>query len=142
MKYQAHKGVSTEYPENTMPAYRAAIQQGYDIIELDMGVTKDQQIVMLHDDTINRTARHLDGSVIANPVCIEEITYQEALQYDFGIGKALKYRGTKLALWSEVLKLAAGANVQLKVDNKYQRFSDRQKALLFDMIRPYMMFSL
>lgn len=137
MKYQAHKGVSTEYPENTMPAYRAAIQQGYDIIELDMGVTKDQQIVMLHDDTINRTARHLDGSVIENPVCIEEITYQEALQYDFGIGKALKYQGTKLALWSEVLKLAAGANVQLKVDNKYQRFSDRQKALLFDMIRPY-----
>ena len=59
--YQAHKGVSSENPENTMPAFEAAVRQGYNIIELDVSITKDQQFVILHDKTINKTARHPKG---------------------------------------------------------------------------------
>ena len=46
MIFQAHKGVSTEYPENTMPAFIAAVEQGYKIIELDVSVTKDGKFVL------------------------------------------------------------------------------------------------
>ena len=44
-KLQAHRGVSYEYPENTMIAYQAAIDQGYGIIELDPKYTADGKIV-------------------------------------------------------------------------------------------------
>ena len=42
-KLQAHRGVSTEYPENTMASFEAAVLQGYDVIELDPNYTADGQ---------------------------------------------------------------------------------------------------
>ena len=95
MIFQAHKGVSTENPENTMPAFAAAVQQGYNIIELDTAVTKDLHVVLLHDNTINRTARHENGDHIADTVNIHDITYEEALRYDFGLWFSPKFKGTK-----------------------------------------------
>ena len=59
--YQAHKGVSSNYPENTMRAYRAAVREGYGIIECDPKYTKDGVIVLLHDRTVNRTGRNSRG---------------------------------------------------------------------------------
>ena len=41
IKLQAHRGVSSEYPENTLAAFRASVEQGYDIIECDPKYTKD-----------------------------------------------------------------------------------------------------
>ena len=48
-----------------MPAFAGAVKQGYKIIELDVSVTKDMKFVLLHDSSINRTARHENGSVIS-----------------------------------------------------------------------------
>ena len=62
MNFQAHRGVSTEYPENTMPAFIAAVEQGYTYIETDPLVTKDNVCVLMHDKTLNRTCRNDDGS--------------------------------------------------------------------------------
>ena len=45
-KLQAHRGVSAECPENTMPAFITAIEQGYDAIEIDLMATKDQKLVI------------------------------------------------------------------------------------------------
>lgn len=137
VKFQAHKGVSSEYPENTMPAYEAAVQQGYDIIELDLGVTKDQVFVMLHDDTINRVARYKDGQAIEKEIRICDITYEEALQYDYGIGKAMKYRGTRMASLEEVLRMAVEKDIRLKIDNKYQKFTKEQRVQLLDTLKSY-----
>ena len=63
-KLQAHRGVCTEAPENTMAAYRLAVAQGYDIIEFDPKCTKDDMWVVHHDMTLNRTCR-LAGKEIA-----------------------------------------------------------------------------
>ena len=92
--FQAHKGVSTENPENTMPAFKASIEQGYNIIELDVSVMKDMKFVLLHDSTINRTARNYDGTEISEQIEIGKITYAEALNYDFGIAVSEKFRST------------------------------------------------
>ncbi|MBE6559802.1 MAG: FAD-dependent oxidoreductase [Ruminococcaceae bacterium] len=137
MLYQAHKGVSTEFPENTMPAFRAAVQQGYNIIELDVSVTADGQFVLLHDSKLNRTGRNADGSELPAPVAIGEITYAETQAYDFGIWRGEKFRGTKMPLFTEVLAFARRSGVRLKIDNKYQHFTETQKTAFYDLLRSW-----
>ena len=51
----AHRGHSIEYPENTMEAYRKAIELGIDMIECDVNITRDGKLVMMHDSTLDRT---------------------------------------------------------------------------------------
>lgn len=137
VKYQAHRGVSSENPENTMPAFVAAVEQGYDIIEADVSVTADMQFVLLHDSTINRTARNTDGSELENTVKIGDITYEQALKYDFGAYFAMKFEGTKIVLLNELLSYLTDSNVKLKIDNKYKDFSIEQKNAFFELIKPY-----
>ncbi len=54
----AHRGASGEAPENTMPAFELALQQGADAIELDVRLTADGVPVVLHDPTLDRTTNH------------------------------------------------------------------------------------
>lgn len=137
MLYQAHKGVSTENPENTMPAFVAAIEQGYDIIELDVAPTKDLRFVLIHDAKLNRTGRNPDGSPLSEEILITETTYENALQYDFGIWFSEKFRGTKIPLFDDVLALAKKKGIKLKIDNKYQRYTPEQKDAFFKLLKPY-----
>ncbi|HEV3375648.1 MAG TPA: glycerophosphodiester phosphodiesterase family protein [Thermoleophilaceae bacterium] len=51
----AHQGGEDEFPSNTMYAFRKALQAGADMLELDVGVTKDNKVVVLHDTTVDRT---------------------------------------------------------------------------------------
>ena len=71
----AHRGFSGKYPENTMLAYQKAIEAGCDGIELDVQFTKDHQLVLIHDETIDRTSNH-NGQVC-------DYTYAELCQFDF-----------------------------------------------------------
>lgn len=54
-KIVAHRGLSAEYPENTMLSFSKAVETGCDGIELDVQLTKDGQIVVIHDETVDRT---------------------------------------------------------------------------------------
>lgn len=56
LKIIAHRGASTYAPENTLPAFKKAIEQESDAIELDVRLTKDGVPVICHDATINRTS--------------------------------------------------------------------------------------
>ncbi len=51
----AHRGHSIEYPENTLVAYRRAIELGVEMIECDVNITRDGRLVMIHDATLDRT---------------------------------------------------------------------------------------
>ena len=51
----AHRGYSAKYPENTMLAFQKAEEVGADGIELDVQLTKDGEIVVIHDEKVNRT---------------------------------------------------------------------------------------
>ena len=51
----AHRGFSGKYPENTILAFQKAIEVGADGIELDVQLTKDGEVVIIHDETIDRT---------------------------------------------------------------------------------------
>ena len=51
----AHRGASASHPENTMEAFRAAIEMGVDQIETDVRITADGELVLIHDATVDRT---------------------------------------------------------------------------------------
>src|SRR5687768_953684 len=51
----AHRGASTQAPENTMEAFRLGVEAGADAIELDVHLTADGQLAVIHDDTLDRT---------------------------------------------------------------------------------------
>ena len=61
----AHRGCSTKYPENTMAAFRAAVEAEVDQIEIDVHETKDGELVIIHDDKVDRTTDG-KGKVIRN----------------------------------------------------------------------------
>lgn len=126
MRFQAHRGVSTEFPENTLIAYKAAKDQGYVIIELDPKVTADGEFVLHHDGTVNRTGRNPDGSKIETPTRVEELTLAELKALDFGIFKDEKFAGTKIPTFAEMLDFIKEAKMSIKIDNCFQRFNDEQ----------------
>ena len=127
LMYQAHRGVSTDFPENTIPAFQAAIDQGYKFIELDPIFTKDNQCVLMHDTTINRTCRLANGASLGDSkIAINSITYAQLSKYDAGIFKGEQFKGTKVPLLSEVAELVKGTGVALKLDNKIWNYTDEQ----------------
>ena len=122
IKLQAHRGVSTDYPENTMSAFRGSVEQGYDIIELDPAVTADGEIIIMHDSTLNRTGRKRNGGKIEEEKRVIETTYSEIQQYEFGSWFDEKFAGEKAPLLQEVLFFAEETRILLKIDNKFERF--------------------
>ena len=106
----AHRGASADYPENTMLAFRKAVEQGADGIELDVQFTKDHKIVVCHDDTIDRTS---DGKGY-----VEDYTYEELLAFDFGRFKGEQFAGEKIPLLSQVLDLVKSSGILLNIEIK------------------------
>lgn len=58
----AHRGFSGEFPENTMIAFQKAIREKVDLIELDVTLSEDREVVVIHDDDLDRTTK-LVGNV-------------------------------------------------------------------------------
>ena len=52
----AHRGYSARYPENTLVAFAKAVEAGADMIELDVRLSKDRRLVVIHDERIDRTS--------------------------------------------------------------------------------------
>jgi glycerophosphoryl diester phosphodiesterase len=93
----AHRGNSTDYPENTIPAFEAAIGAGVDQIELDVRVTYDGELVVIHDATVNRTT---NGT---GKVC--EKTLAEIKSLDAGSYKGEQFVGTRIPTFVEFMEL-------------------------------------
>lgn len=137
MKYQAHRGVSTEAPENTLASVYLAIAQGYQVIELDVDVTLDGKFVLLHDHSLARTARTPDGKPLEKAPDVSDITYEEMLSYDFGLWFSLKYKGERAPLLSEALNIAREHGVKVKIDNKYRFFNSQRLSELYALLGKY-----
>ena len=118
-----HRGYNTDAPENTLPAYELSKEKGFDYVETDISFTKDLVPVLLHDSWINRTARYPDGKELEYEIEIADITYEEALQYDFGIWKDESYAGTKLPTFESFLDLCKDIGlhpyIELKENGEY-----------------------
>ena len=89
----AHRGASAYAPENTKVAFEKAIELNANGIELDLQKTKDGKIVIFHDDYIDKKSNGTGK--------IEEHTYQELLELDFGIWFDNKYKNEKIVLFED-----------------------------------------
>lgn len=83
---QGHRGARGLAPENTLPAWKKALELGVDTIECDMGITKDGVVVVHHDLRLNPDiARGPDGKWLeGTPPAISELTFEELQKYDVG----------------------------------------------------------
>ena len=99
----AHRGFNTVAPENSMPAFGAAIALGTHEIEFDLWPTKDGEIVSCHDSSLERVST---GSGF-----IYEHTLEELMQYDFGVKFSEKFKGLKIVTFEDILKKFAGQTV-------------------------------
>lgn len=100
-----HRGYNSIAPENTIPAYQLSKSKGFAFGETDINWTSDGVAVLLHDATINNVARNPDGTQISGDVAIQDITYAQALEYDFGIKMGEEFAGTKIATFDEFIEL-------------------------------------
>lgn len=96
----AHRGEHIRHPENTMPAYRAAVDAGVDFIEVDIRTTADGQLVSMHDETVDRQT---NGSGR-----VSEMTLAQIRALDAGIKFAPQFAGTKVPTFDEILDFVRG----------------------------------
>lgn len=111
----AHRGaVGPGQPENTLAAFRQAIASGAEAIEIDLRGTKDGEIVVIHDATVDRTT---DGSG-----AVADKSLAELKKLDAG-------RGERIPTYQEVLQLVSGTGIVLLLDIKKGGVLDRQKVI-------------
>lgn len=91
----AHRGASGHAPENTMAAFDKAVEMKADYIELDVQMSKDGHLVVIHDTTVDRTTNGTGR--------VKDLTLQELKQLDAGSWFAPEYAGEKIPTLEEVL---------------------------------------
>lgn len=123
--------------ENSIYAFKQAILHGYKLILADLIYTADGVGVCLHDTTINRTARNLDGSTISQTINIGDITYEQTKQFDFGIAGGISQIGaTKI---EDVINLCKYSNAKLYIEYKGGSFSNYDN--FFKLVKKYGMYN-
>ena len=93
----AHRGWSSKYPENTLEAMKAALTLGVDQLEVDIRVTKDDELVIIHDATVDRTTNGT-GTVI-------DMTLAELKALDVTINATPESAGAKIPTFIEFMEL-------------------------------------
>lgn len=137
VRYQACFGVCTENPENTIESIQAAAEQGYGSVYVEINVTADGQFVLLSDRTLNRLARNCDGSELSRTVYISDITYGQAIAYDFGIGFSRKFKGARIAFLWDVLEFAVRSGLKVVIGFGDFLPSDGERKRLFGLLEGY-----
>lgn len=106
----AHRGVRSTHPENTMIAFQEARRVGAHGIELDVHVSKDGEIVVIHDETVDRTT---NGTGL---IC--EQTVQQLQALDAGSYKDPSFHEAKIPTLREVLIWLSTTTMQLNIELK------------------------
>ena len=90
----AHRGDMERFPENTLEAVKGAIEMGFDYIEIDLRMSKDGVVFLLHDDTLERTTNGTGQAKLK--------TMAELKELDAGIKRNKKFEGMKIPTFEEV----------------------------------------
>ncbi|MDE0471146.1 MAG: glycerophosphodiester phosphodiesterase family protein [Ekhidna sp.] len=112
----AHKGASGLAPENTMAAFKKALELNVDQIEMDVRHTADEEIIIFHDQTLDRTARDTLGNKLTGDV--HNYTLKEIKQFDVGTWFDSQYKDERIPTLKEVLDLING-QCKVLIEIKY-----------------------
>lgn len=126
----AHRGFSGEFPENTMLAFQKAVETGCDGIELDVHLTKDGKIVVIHDHTLDRTT---NGSGFVRDYTLEELKQLNAAAHFKG-----NFKGVTIPTLEEYFDFIKDypilSNIELKNTSYY--YSNLEEKVI-EMIYAY-----
>ncbi|WP_419877590.1 glycerophosphodiester phosphodiesterase family protein [Brevibacillus centrosporus] len=123
----AHRGWKSAYPENTLLAFQQAIELGADMLEFDLRFSKDRVIMVIHDETVDRTTNG-SGKV-------SDYTMEELKQLDAGGWFGKVYEGLKIPTLEELCDLLASypdvlLNVEIKPSPDAKEVADAAVSLL------------
>ena len=110
----AHRGNVALWPENTMEAYKSAYDIGADMIELDLHMTKDGEIVLIHDGDLARTA-NVAGK-------ISELTLEEIRRADVGIKRGEEFAGIRVPTLRELCEFAAAKDNKMQFNFEFKDY--------------------
>jgi HEAT repeat protein/glycerophosphoryl diester phosphodiesterase len=124
----ARHGSLEDTPENTVAAFERTADIGIRGLEVDVRQTRDGKLILMHDDTIDRTT---DGKGYVN-----QLTYEEIKLYDAGSWKSEAFAGERVPLLSEALQFAKERNIKLIINVKEHGIEHKTLSLIeeFDMI--------
>ncbi|OMD74890.1 MULTISPECIES: glycerophosphodiester phosphodiesterase [Paenibacillus] len=110
----AHRGASAVCPENTMVAFRKGLELGATGIETDVQMTKDGGLVLIHDETLNRTT--------SGTGYVKDHTLAELLEVDAGSWFGPEFKDERLPLLEDLLDLLQGRDTILNIELKNGTF--------------------
>jgi glycerophosphoryl diester phosphodiesterase len=127
----AHRGASAYAPENTVPAFVMAAEQGSTFVEFDLQLTKDRRVVCLHDTSLERTTdveavfpdRARTAASGARTWMLEDFTLDEIKRLDAGAWLDAKYRGTRIPTFGETIESLRGRSglfIEVKAPERYK----------------------
>ena len=126
----AHRGFSGMYPENTMLAFRKALEAGCEGIEFDVHLTKDRQLVIIHDEAIDRTSG-VHGLV-------KDMTYEALSAIDFSYRWAGQVPFQKIPTLDEYFELVKDRDIVSNIELKTGIFEyPGIEQAVYDKIRQY-----
>ena len=106
----AHRGVSSQAPENTMEAFELAAALGADGIEMDVQFTKDRRVVILHDELIDRTSNGTGA--------VRDWLWDDLRGLDFGAWYGAQFAGVRIPLLEDLLPLVRMKGMRLNIELK------------------------
>lgn len=118
----AHRGASREAPENTMSAFELAVEQGAHAIEMDIHISKDRELVVCHDPTVNRTTNGTGR--------ISQMTWRQLKQLDAGSWFSPRFQGEPLPMLEQVVEQLPQQlwfNLEIKMRSEYQQLGLTEK---------------
>ncbi len=121
--WAVHRCGEIDVPENTMDALRRSARLGAKYVELDLRATKDGQIVLLHDETIDRTTNGTGK--------LSDFTWEQIKAFDAGSWIDPRFSDARIPLFSEILQYAKKHDIYLILDIKSP---DAAGADLYDLI--------
>ena len=128
----AHRGFNTVAPENSMPAFGAAVAMGAEEIEFDLWYTKDGEIVSIHDSKLDRVS---DGTGR-----VYDYTYEELLKFDFGSKFGEEFKELRILRFEDILKKFAChtiMNVHVKTVSNVCSYDEVLLKKIVDLVRKY-----
>ena len=105
-----HRGTGPKgaFPENTIESLNQAVREGAELVELDVQLSADGHVVLMHDDTVERTT---DGNG-----CVANLTLAELQALDAAVGTPLEGQGVRVPTLAETMgQVDSGLNIELKV---------------------------
>lgn len=130
----AHRGAKSVCPENTMAAFKEALGK-CDFVELDVTCSKDGVVVVIHDDTLERTSDVKNVSGFFAPYNVIDYTYDELLQLDFGNGQRIPTLREALSFFK---KNQFPVNIEIK-DLKGSKFDKEIVKKVIHLVREFKM---